>query len=415
MLLDKVVSYFLPQKLRQQRTHPQYDEFRIVVSSIVISLPLVLLFPLLIGFLHKPTGGFYVNAAFLALTLLSVKLFGHYRLPMSLTALVTYFIIYEWIRDTGFIYSSNVSILHMYLLGAIWADKKYGWWAIFTNLALFVYIYYQTLNAGLPAPVHSSLGGPLYALIMNCLITVFFGGFLAYLQLDQERDRAKIKCLQDQRISELDEAVRKRTEQLNTMRENIANDFHDETGNMLSAITRQAATLKLKLAQDHNVQPVVDSIIQNSNGLYAISKDFLWHLNHNSDDPRELFEYLTGYGQLYYNQFDIAFSATAEECHLKQFAPSAALNIIYIFKEAMTNVVKHAGAAEVMFGMKCDEHNINYILQDDGKWKSADEATSHYGLSNMERRCRKNGFQFTLLGQEQGTRIEVRIPVNSLV
>ncbi|RYE24916.1 MAG: methyl-accepting chemotaxis protein, partial [Sphingobacteriaceae bacterium] len=141
-------------------------------------------------------------------------------------------------------------------------------------------------------------------------------------------------------FNNMTESLRQRTEQLNSMRETIAADFHDQTGNMLSAITRQASLLKVKLERTNEVQPVLESIIKNSNSLQASSKDFLWQLNHNSDDPTGLFDYLTSYGQMYYNQFDIAFSSAAEEFRQMQFDPSAALNITFILKEAMTNVVK---------------------------------------------------------------------------
>ncbi|QJD97014.1 hypothetical protein HH214_14620 [Mucilaginibacter robiniae] len=414
MHFDKVVDYFLPAGIRHNNIHPQYNELRIVVSSVIVGAPLMLLFPILIFFLHKPVAGYLINEGMLIITLFSVKLWGHYRIPMSITAFVTYFIIYDWIKDSGLIYSVNSSILHMYLLAAIWSDKKYGWWSIFTNLFMFAFIYYQTLHTNFEFTVHPALGGPLYPLIVNCLITVFFGGFLAYLQLDQERDRVKIKTLQDQKITLLDEAVKKRTEQLNTMRESMATDFHDETGNMLSAITRQASLLKLKLSSENKVLPIVDSIIKNSNRLYASSKDFLWHLNHNSDDPQELFDYLTAYGQLYYNQFDVAFSSKGDESRLKQFAPSAALNVIFIFKEAMTNVIKHSGASEVKLFMTCQIQHITYILEDNGSWKDADNEREHYGLTNMERRCKKNAFGFTLSKQPTRTRIEINVPVYSL-
>jgi signal transduction histidine kinase len=223
-----------------------------------------------------------------------------------------------------------------------------------------------------------------------------------------------IRNLQEEKITVLDEAVKKRTEQLNTMREAIATDFHDETGNMLSAITRQAVLLKSRLSAVHEVQPVVESIIKNSNGLYASSKDLLWHLNHNADDPQELFDYLTAYGQVYYNQFDMAFSSTGEECLRVQFEPMAALNVIFIFKEAMTNVVKHSGASEVELTMSCTTAEITYTLSDNGSWKAPDGGEPHYGLSNMERRCKRHHFQFAVRRSEAGTGIEVRVPVTKL-
>lgn len=413
-MFERIVNFFMPVHLRGNLAHPEYHKFRVLVSTCLIGLPLMLLFPVPLYYMGKPIAGYIINDVLVILTLFSTRLLGHYLIPMTVTALVTYFIIYQWIRDSGLIYSSNVSLLHMYLLCAIWAHKRIGWWAIFSNVALFVFIYYQTLQAGLDTHLHQTLGGPLYALGMNILITVFFGGFLAYLQMDQERDRIKIKLLQERKITLLDEAVKQRTEQLNSMREVIATDFHDETGNMISAITRQADMLKHKFPDQHEAQPIVNNIIKNCDRLYASGKDFLWHLNHDSEDPDELFYYLMAYGQQYYNQFDIAFSSDREDgVPAAQLAPFAALNLIYIFKEAMNNVVKHANAQEVLFEMHYRPGQVIYSLLDNGRWKATDNKQPHYGLSNMEKRCARNNFAFTLTKKANGTCIAIAVPLKT--
>ncbi|TDQ11728.1 signal transduction histidine kinase [Pedobacter metabolipauper] len=410
MRFNRIVDFFMPGTMRDNPNHPDYNEIRVVVSTCLIGMPLMLLFPPVLYYMDKPISGFIINDVLVMITLLCIKFFGHYRIPMSITALVTYFIIYGWIENSGLIYSPNISLLHMYLLCAIWADKRYGWWLIFSNLMLFGFIYYQTTEVGMDADLYRIVDRPLYPLVMNCLITIFFGGFLAYLQLDQERDRIKIRELQDHKITMLDKAVKKRTEQLSTMRESIATDFHDETGNMLSAITRQASLLKQKLGDHPQAGQIVENIISNSNALYASSKDFLWHLNHDGDNPQELFDYLTAYGQLYYNQFDISFSSIGDQCPEVQFAPSAALNVIYIFKEAMTNVVKHSGAKEVVFKMHCYADQISYILHDNGSWSDEDPTREHYGLGNINKRCEKNCFGFNLFKQPANTYIEISVP-----
>lgn len=415
MLLDTIVDYFLPASIRHHKENPRYDEFRVLTSSAVISLPVVAVFPLFLLYLGKPFAGYYINVLMITGMLFSIKFFAHYRIPMALLALATYFIIYDFIKDTGQIYSTHMGVLHMYLLAAIWVDKKWGWLAIFTNAFLFIYIYYQTMHTPISNSVGSLLGSPLYALVLHCFISILLGVFLAYEQLDQERNRTKIRTLQDQKISLLDEAVKQRTDQLNNMRQIMAADFHDETGNMLSAITRQASLLKLKLQSNDAALPIAESIIKNSNDLYARSKDFLWNLNHDSDSPVELFNYLTGYGQLYYNQFDIAFSSVTNGGiqERQQLDPFAALNLIFIFKEAMTNVVKHANATEVVIEMACGEKQIVYALQDDGRWKDIDKTEAHYGLSNIQRRCEKNAFGYQLLKKDDGTRLEITVPVNT--
>ncbi len=65
--------------------------------------------------------------------------------------------------------------------------------------------------------------------------------------------------------------------------------------------------------------------------------------------------------------------------------------------------------------MVCPPGAIIYTLSDNGSWKEANFDTGHYGLTNMERRCRKNGFGFTLSKQADGTHIEITVPVNELI
>lgn len=393
----------MPSVMRHNISHPKFNEFRIVVSTCLVGLPLMLLFPIPVYLLDKSVTGYLLNDALVIITLLCTRFFGHYRIPMTVTALVTYFIIYNWIKGTGMIYSPYVSVLHMYLLCAIWADKRYGWLAIFSNIAILIFTYYYTLTT------YEQLGDRLHALIMNLLITVFFGGFLSYLQFDQERDRIKIKMLQEKKITVLDNAIKARTKQLNSMRETLATDFHDETGNMLSAIIRQANILKNTMDVHDEKYSIIESLIRNSNNLYGASKDFLWHLNYDSDDPNELFTYLTAYGQQYYNQFDIAFSSKAENSIPLQLLPNASLNIIYILKEAMTNTVKHSGGNEVTFKMNYNKEKIYYSLIDNGKWKISNTDHSHYGISNMRKRCIKNGIILHIDNEEGGTRITLDI------
>lgn len=413
MLLNRIAEFFLPAGIRNNKSHPRYQELYNLTSMGAVSAPMMALFPLFLLYLNKPVTGYYINVAFTICLLFSIKWFSHYRIPMILMGLATYFIVYGWIKDSGLIYSSNAGILHLCLLITVWSDKRYGWWSIFGNLAMFYFLYYQTVHLTVHPSINALLGSPLYAFGVHGFITVFFGVFLAYEQYEQDRSRRKIRDLQDKKISQLDEAVTKRTEQLNTFRQAMATDFHDQTGNMLSAISSQANVLKLKLAGDETVMPILESIISNSNELYNSSKDFLWNLNHNSDDPREVFYYLTGYGQVFYNQFNIAFSSgiKSEIQAPLQLEPFAALNLIFIFKEGMTNVVKHAGASEVFIEMEYANDKVVFALQDNGKWKAGDEGASHYGLRNIERRCEKNNFGFLLSRQAEGTRIEIKVPV----
>jgi signal transduction histidine kinase len=415
MLTDKLTTFFLPAALRADKTHPRYTEFYVVANACVFGLVLLAVGIAVMQVVHLSPLGFYVNAALGLSILLSMRLFGHYRLPMSFTAVGGLLIIYSFVRPTGMIFSINVNLLHLYLVVALLADKKWGGVAIFTCLGLLLYIYLHTPALPPAASAPTLTSNPFYAFCLHGFTTVFLGGAMAYGQYTEEQNRLKIQRLQAQKISLLDEAVKQRTDQLNTMRQAVAADFHDETGNVLAAITRQAALLELQLVGQPDVLPIVQAIIENSNRLYASSKDFLWDLHHESDNPEVLFSYLTAYGQQYYNQFDIAFSAELSGLQevRYQLPPLASLNLIYIFKEAMGNVIKHAGATEVTLELVQAAQQVTYALQDNGNWAEPAAGAAHYGLQNMRHRCHKHHFQFGLLTAPSGTRIEVTAPVQT--
>ena len=221
-----------------------------------------------------------------------------------------------------------------------------------------------------------------------------------------------INNVQVNRSLYLTQEIARRTDELNTLRQTLAAEFHDETGNLLSVIIHQATLLRLKA--DKDLQPIVENILDSSQQLYTTSKHLLWNLHHDSDDPGALFEYIVNFGQTFCNKVDICFSAEKETACSElagRLEPAAALNLIFIFKEAMNNVARHAGAKEMALKMAYRRDHLVFELSDDGRWKEPDPVLSHYGISGIERRCQRNGFTCRVSHNEQGTQVEITVPV----
>ena len=413
---EKIIQWFLPSSVRHNRSHPEFHQMYSLVSACLIGALTMSTIPLLL--LHFGYGSnlwtYYLNVCTTLSTLLCLRYTGHWRVPNYISASIAYYIVYTWLKDTGLIYSSYMGMVHIYMICALLVDHKYGWLVIFTNVAFLVCIYQLTLDGLIQVQILSALGSPVYALLMHMVITIFMGSFLAVGLREQEHNRKRIKVLQDTQITFLDDAVRRRTEQLASMRQTIATDFHDQTGNMLAAISRQASMLELKLSGNPELTGFVYSIIENSNALYASSKDFLWTLNYDSDNPVTLFQYLTGHGQSFFNQFDISFSAETENNMASpgQLDPFASLNIIYIFKEAMTNIIKHTAADEVVMSVSLQQDTVVFMLRDNGHWKHSNPQTMHYGLNNMKKRASQSGLKYLLDHTPQGTTVSVRASLN---
>ncbi|WP_159474542.1 sensor histidine kinase [Dyadobacter sp. 3J3] len=405
MISEKLINYFLTPELRN-KLHPEYDQVRTIVSGTIVATTLLLILPVPMFFFPPTLIGYYILAGLGICTLYSLKWYGIYWPPLILGLLATYVVIINDTLETGAIDSPAVTTLYLLLLTGFWFNRRIGLVMIGLNILAIIYIFYSVPEAD---------GQNLYAVVSHIVLTIFFGAFFWFVQEQHDAARLQIREQQHIRIDLLDRAVKDRTQQLSTMRQNLASDFHDETGNMLSAITRQAAILKLKLKDQPAVLSIVDNIIMNSDQLYASSRDFLWSVNNNSDDPQELFAYLTSFGQVFYNQFDIAFSVKStvnsliESAHLQAFASR---HIIFIFKEAMTNVAKHSGAREVLLEMAVFQEYVSISLQDDGSWKEPLEGQPHNGLHNMEKRSKENNFRFKVYGSSQGTRLQIDAPVH---
>ena len=298
MIREKLINYFLTPELRN-KLHPEYDQVRTIVSGTIVATTLLLILPIPLFFFPPTLIGYYILAGLGICTLFSLKIYGIYWPPLLLGLITSYIVIVSDTLETGGIDSPAVTTLYLLLLTGFWFNRRIGLLMICFNILAIMYLFYSVPEVN---------DKNLYAVVSHVVLTIFFGAFFWFVQEQHDAARLQIREQQHIRIDLLDRAVKDRTQQLSTMRQNLASDFHDETGNMLSAITRQAAILKLKLRDQPSVLSVVDNIIMNSDKLYASSRDFLWSVNNNSDDPQELFAYLTSFGQVFYNQFDIAFS-----------------------------------------------------------------------------------------------------------
>lgn len=404
---EKVIHYFLPKEM-QNKLHPEYDQVRTVVSGMLVAIVLLGVLPIPLLFFEPSLAGYYIMALLAIGTLLLLKFYSVYWVPLSITILYSYYVMITDTLQSGAIVSPAVATLYLLLLTGFWFNRKLGVVMIFLNI-ISLFIINSTMEI--------VDGETQYALVSHIVLTLFFGGFFWFVQQEHDTARRQIREQQHIRIDLLNKAVKERTEQLSGMRQNLASDFHDETGNLLSAITRQAGILKLRLGDRSDIQVIADNIIRNSEQLYASSKDFLWSINHNSDEVYELFNYLTAFGQVFFNQFDIAFSVRSKQVTTHQVGnlPTfAARHIIYIFKELMTNAARHANAREVVLDMSLYDDHLVISLIDDGSWKEPQGSQPHTGIRNIEKRCKANSFKFSINKNDDGTSVELEAPLHYL-
>jgi len=405
MLPQKFISYFLPQKLRN-KLHPHYDEVCVILSGMIVATFLLFLLPLPLLYFSTLPAYFTIIGAAALITCFLIKVGIDFRIPTYLTFCLC-FVVYVYIcMRSGGIFSPYISAFYGILLTGSWAGKQFGYFTLAGCVLSFCTLAFMHLRI-----VENSSTTEVYSVMFfHCCLTIFMLVFFNMLRAQNEHARQQVRKEQHLRINELNLAIKERNQQLNNMRQSLAGDFHDETGNILSAIKQQALTLKDNSVYDDETLPLIDNIILNSERLYASSKDFLWGINHQSDDPVALFTYLTSFGQFFYNQFDIAFSVKRQDATNQSpglLPLFAARHIIFIFKEAMNNVIKHSGANEVVFSMYKKPDEVIFNLRDDGQWKEPSKHEPHNGLANMKKRSKDCGFELNITTHKNGTDLKL--------
>lgn len=98
-----------------------------------------------------------------------------------------------------------------------------------------------------------------------------------------------------------------------------------------------------------------------------------------------------------------------------QLAPHASLQLLRMAQEALTNVVKHAGASEVQVQLRVVAGQLELEVRDNGIGAAGVSADScGRGLSNMRTRAGQLGGHVDVHGGSGGTRVKVQVPLQAV-
>jgi signal transduction histidine kinase len=221
---------------------------------------------------------------------------------------------------------------------------------------------------------------------------------LIFLQLKKSKKTNRLLTKSIQKQKELEA-------KLTTVRENIAEDFHDDLGNKLASITILTDILSNKVTSKES-KGIVDQILSHSDSLYKGTKDFIWTLKKESDQIEEMVTYLSDFGEDFFQQLNIQFRI--EKCIESnvQLPYYWSRHLILIFKEAMTNAAKHSQCTETVIEFNFRNNELQIAFKDNGIGFDPKNVSIENGLRNMEDRAHKIGGELICNSSENGTEIK---------
>ena len=88
------------------------------------------------------------------------------------------------------------------------------------------------------------------------------------------------------------------------------------------------------------------------------------------------------------------------------------ITLFRIAQEAINNVLKHSGAADLKVSLTEFDDRISLFIKDNGTGFDPEEVHNGNGIRNMRERVNIERGIFELTTSKQGTTIEVEIPIN---
>ena len=195
-------------------------------------------------------------------------------------------------------------------------------------------------------------------------------------------------------------------------RTRIAKDIHDDLGANLTEIAYIA-----ELAQMDRQEPdkVAERIAKMSTAARKSIKsldEIVWAVNPRNDTLTHLLDYLGQFASEYLRSAGLRLRVDfPEHIPLYELSADQRHNVFLTVKEALHNIVKHAGATEVWLRVKVTERVIEIIVEDNGRgFADAPLDALSDGLRNMSQRMLDIGGEFRVESQPaSGTRVVLRL------
>jgi signal transduction histidine kinase len=160
--------------------------------------------------------------------------------------------------------------------------------------------------------------------------------------------------------------------------------------------------------QGREVVPLLTKISDNSNRMYQGTKDFIWAINPEHDNLYEVAIRLKDFGDDIFDKTGVRFEVEGLHEHLRPgtLPMGASRHIVFLFKEAMSNTLKHAQATETRLRFARAGSCLRAEWEDNGTGFEPPQAGRGNGLTNMEQRARKIGGRVVVSSSPRvGTRI----------
>jgi ligand-binding sensor domain-containing protein/two-component sensor histidine kinase len=200
---------------------------------------------------------------------------------------------------------------------------------------------------------------------------------------------------------------------LQKVRNSIATDLHDEIGSNLTNISILTNLSKKDLPESSRAGDFLQRISEEVSSSSQALDDIIWSVNSKHDTLDEMASRMRRYAAELFDSanidYDLQLDRAFEE---KKLIMEQRRDVYLLFKEAVSNISKHAEAKKVVIKIAIEHNQLVLIIKDDGKGFETDKETNRHGLKGMNERVKKWKGKIEIASAVgEGVSVQIRLPV----
>jgi len=174
-----------------------------------------------------------------------------------------------------------------------------------------------------------------------------------------------------------------------SIRTRIATSLTEDMTNSISSINISSELAKTKVEKDvERTKEYIGQISDTSNRMVQAMYDMVWSIHPDNDTMQHTIDRMRGFAadtEAAYNT-DIVFEIGKAVGRLELDMENR-YELLSIYKEAVTNAVKHADARHIQVMLDCKKRLLKMSVEDDGKGFDPDSVVMGRGINEMRRRA----------------------------
>jgi signal transduction histidine kinase len=234
-----------------------------------------------------------------------------------------------------------------------------------------------------------------------------FGWVGALQRRVAERTRELEVQIQKRQIAE-------RRREIEQERARVAHDLHDDLGSRLTEVNMLASLSKSPTTPPMEKEKYLTELTETARQMVTSLDEIVWAVNPRNDTIASLASYFGAHAQRLLDLASVSCGLDiAENLPERPLDPKFRQEMFFAFKEALTNIIRHAGATQVWLRISVAGDWLVVELADNGggfgpnRHQAGDD-----GIANMNERLRALGGTCEITSQVgTGTTVKFRAPM----